>query len=207
MTNVEPPHGGPDLAGQVDSIEAERAQIAAERAKMAAERAELEQETALVRQRRTREDEQRPRIVDGYNDDVMSPRVDAPRSPAVVDSDGEEYETDIETGELIRDGFGQPIPKWKHQTIELDGEVIQVRKPQAMALQAFSMASSEYTPKATQAKMMTLFVINHISPLSYERLLTRMMSGDDEFTVTDFGRVFEAIMTLDTGRPSGPSQP
>jgi hypothetical protein len=199
MTNIEPPSGMADLNGQVNSIEADRAQL--ER-----EKAELEAEKALIRQRRFQEDQ--PQIIQPTGE--PSPvRTETPRpyTPAVVDSDGEEYEVDIDTGEVILDGFGKPIPKWKHATVELDGELIQVRKPQPAALQAFSMAASKYTPDEIKVQMMTLFVQRHISPLSYQRMLERMMNPDDNFTVDDFGRVIEKIATLDTARPIEPSRP
>ncbi|WP_147404066.1 hypothetical protein [Nocardia panacis] len=195
MTSIEPPHGISDLSGQVGDIEAERAELAAERAR-------LEAEKALVRQRRIREDQQ-PAVLDPSSAFVPEPA----RSPVqVIDSAGEEFETDVETGDVIRDTFGQPIPRWRHQTVDLDGELIQVRKPSPMALQAFSMAASRHTPDDLRQEMTTLFVRNHISPLSYGRLLTRMMNPDGNFTVEDFGRIFELIATLDTARPTGPSQ-
>ncbi|NKY48050.1 hypothetical protein [Nocardia cerradoensis] len=209
MATTEPPHGIEDLAGQVNDInvEEERAQIAAERAKVAAERAALEHEQALVRQRRVREDQQQPTVLEPSGEPVA--QEPAPRSytPAVVDSDGGEFEVDVETGEVIRDSFGQPIPKWKHQTVELDGEIIQVRKPAPQALQAFSMAISKYAPPQIQMDMANLFVKNHISPLSYGRLLARMMDPEESFTMEDFGRLIEKIATLDTARPIEPSRP
>lgn len=199
MTSFEPPSGMPDLAGQVTSIEDERA-------KAAAERAELDREWALVRQRRAQEDARRPEVLEPSSEQFI-PEQDPvrPYTPAVVDSNGEEFERDIETGEVILDGFGAPIPKWKHQTIEFDGEPLQIRKPAPQAIQAFAMAASKYTPNDIRIDMMNLFVKNHISPLSYGRLLARMMDPDDTFTVESFGRVIEKIATLDTGRPTGPS--
>lgn len=198
MSSFEPPSGMPDLAGQVTSIEDERAQLARERAA-------FEADQALVRQRRAREDAQGPEVLEPTGERIMqeSPR---PYTPAVVDSNGEEYERDIETGEVILDGFGAPIPKWKHQTVDFDGEPLQIRKPAPQALQAFAMAASKYTPNDIRIDMMNLFVKNHISPLSYGRLLARMMDPDDTFTVDSFGRVIEKIATLDTGRPTEPSR-
>ncbi|MGW5514235.1 hypothetical protein [Nocardia africana] len=200
MATTEPPHGIEDLTGQVSDIESERAQLAAERAA-------LEEEKALVRQRRNREDQQ-PTVLEPTGEPVaQEPAAARPYTPAVVDSDGEEFEVDVETGQPILDSFGAPIPKWKHQTIELDGEIIQVRKPAPQALQAFSMAISKYAPPQIQMDMANLFVKNHISPLSYGRLLARMMDPEESFTMEDFGRLIEKIATLDTARPIEPSRP
>jgi hypothetical protein len=201
MATIEPPHGIEDLTGQVSDIETERAQLAQERAA-------LEEEKALVRQRRIREDQQQPTVLEPTGEPVtQEPAASRPYAPAVVDSEGGEFEVDVETGEVIRDSFGAPIPKWKHQTVELDGEIIQVRKPAPQALQAFSMAISKYAPPQIQMDMANLFVKNHISPLSYGRLLARMMDPEESFTMEDFGRLIEKIATLDTARPIEPSRP
>ncbi len=203
MTSYEPPNGFPDLAGQVDSVEAERAAAARERAAH-------DEQMALVRQRRAHEDQQHqqhPQVI-GPDAEPFQPRTPEPSyAPSVVDSEGSEFELDLDTGQPILDDAGKPIPKWPHQTIELDGQIIQVRKPRPEALQAVALATSKYTPAQMQNNLIGLFVQNHISPLSYGRLMVRMLNPEDNsFTVEDFGRLFQAIAALETGRPTGPSR-
>lgn len=218
MTSIDPPSGITDLSGQADDIARERAQLAAERV-------ELEQAKALVRQRRERED--RPVILDPAGHEYP-PAAATASTPAVIDPDGTEYELD-EDGNPQRDGEGKPIPVgeydryedgrvvlgddgiplpvWPHHTVTLKGHLIQVRKPKPEAAQAVALASGKYTPVQTQNDMVALFVRQHISPRSYAELLERMIDPDMDFTMADFGELFQQIATLDTARPTGPSRP
>ncbi|MBF6277086.1 hypothetical protein [Nocardia nova] len=203
MTTIEPPSGFPDLNGQANSVEDERAQLAREKAA-------FEQEMALVRQRREREDRQemvdgRPLVLEPTGDPVPQESA-GPSIPAVVNAEDSEYEIDIDTGKPIIGSDGQPIRKWPYQTIEIDGYKIQVRKPRPEALSAVAMAGSSVTPAKLQSDLITRFVKNHISELSFGTLLSRMMDPEDSFTMDDFGKLFTEIATLETGRPTGPSR-
>ncbi|WP_067671904.1 hypothetical protein [Nocardia miyunensis] len=223
MTTVEPPHGGEDLAGQVSDIEHERDQLARERAEFA-------RDQALVRQRRFTEDQaaHHPEVFDPAE---PYPPVDAPApsraAPAVIDPDGTEFEltaagvpqldgrgNPIPVGEYDRDddglavldSEGNPVPPWPYETVELHGRTIQVRKPNAAALQAFSMGVSKYTPDKIRTEMVSLFVQRHISERSYGELLVKMMDPDDPFTIEHFGNLMEKIATIGSARPTGPSR-
>lgn len=129
----------------------------------------------------------------------------AAKTPAVIDPDGKEYETD-EHGVVLLDDDGNPVAKWAHETIDLDGRTIQVRVPQPSALQAFVMATSKYSSDKVSTDMVSLFVRNHISDRSYRDLLVAMMDPEDPFTIEGFGELMRRIASLSTGRPSGPSR-
>jgi hypothetical protein len=205
MTNIEPPSGFPDLNGQSASIEDERAAARAEREALAAERAALERDQALVRQRREREDQ--PQIIQPTGEPIaQEPAYANPSTPAVVNVEDSAYEIDVDTGKPIIGSDGKPIPKWPYQTIDIDGYKIQVRKPRPEALSAVAMAGASVTPSKLQNELVTRFVKNHISELSFGTLLSRMMDPEDSFTMDDFGKLFTEIATLETGRPTGPSR-
>lgn len=125
-------------------------------------------------------------------------------SVAVIDPDGAEFELN-DDGTVYKDEDGKPVPKWTHQTIDLDGRTIQARMPQAAAIQAFSMAVSKHSSTKMQNDMVALFVRNHISARSYNDLLVAMMDPDDSFTLEQFGELMRKIATMSTARPTGPS--
>lgn len=126
------------------------------------------------------------------------------QAPAVIDPDGEEFELN-DDGTVYKDDNNNPVPKWAHDTIDLDGHLIQARMPQPAAIQAFAMATSRHSPAKTQNEMVAMFVRNHISPRSYQELLERMMDPEDSFTIDQFGELMRRIATLGSARPTKPS--
>lgn len=146
-----------------------------------AEEAELASQLAEVRQRR------------------------AAAAPAVIDSEGSEYEVDPETGAILLDDAGDPVPKWPHETVTIRGREIQIRAPKPAALQAFGLATAKGVPLMTQNKALATIVRKHISARSFEELQDAMMDPDDDFTLDDFQELVKEIATRGTGRPTGPS--
>ncbi|BCK58388.1 hypothetical protein [Nocardia wallacei] len=222
----EAPSGFDDLDSQVEDIARERAAFEQEQALVRQRRAredEAARRPAMTGDLPYPGDQPRTMRVDDTGT-MVPPGM----APAVIDPSGLEYELDSE-GAPVKDGKGELIPKgewertddgtvwldddgnpaplWAYDTVELQGRTIQARKPNAAALQAFSMAVSKYTPQRTQNNMIALFVRNHISKRSYAELLQRMMDPDDPFTITSFGDLMAKIATLGSARPTGPSSP
>jgi hypothetical protein len=200
MTTHEPPSGADDLAAQAEALAKERAAYDAEVAEMMrarqqrvidAGRAELDRERAELAKERS---------------EIDSPTVVPAGSPlAVIDPDGEEYDIGPD-GEVYRDDDGNPVPKWPHAVIPFKGIDVQVRAARPEALQAFGLATSKYAPEKVRSEMWALFVSNHISPRSYAELVKLMMDPDTEFTIADFSELTKQIATMNTARPTGPSQ-
>lgn len=94
---------------------------------------------------------------------------------------------------------------WPYDTVELSGNLVEVRKPKPEALQAFNMAVSPHSSNEIRNKYTTLFMLKHLSEKSYDWLLGRMSDPDDEFSFSDFADLMKAIATLGTGRPTEPS--
>lgn len=160
---------------------------------LAAQSAELERQRAELDQARAK--------LDAANTTAQT----AVSVPVVIDPDGGEYELN-DDGTVYKDEDGQPVPKWKYDTVTVNGRVIQARQPQPAAIQAFTMATSKHSSPKTQNEMVAMFVRNHISPRSYQELLTAMMDPDDAFTIESFGELMREIATLGTARPTPPSQ-
>lgn len=164
--------------------------LAAQTEQLRREREQLEQERALVRARRA--DQTEPAATSGI---------------AVIDPNGQEFEIG-DDGKPLLDDDGQPVPRWPHEQLELNGRVIQVRRPKPEALQAFALAASKYTPQRTQTNMVALFVRNHISAKSYNELMLAMMNPEDPnpFVMDDFGKLMQEIAKLGSARPTEPSR-
>lgn len=228
----DPPSGIDDLDSQAEDIARERAELEQEQMLVRQRRTLEDQQRPAMTGGLPYPGEQ-PRTMRVDDTGTMIPPGPAPGPwpggmPAVIDPTGQEYELDSE-GAPLKDGKGQLIPKgewertdsgalwldddgnpspvWAYDTVELQGRTIQARKPNAAALQAFSMAVSKYTPQRTQNNMVALFVKNHISKRSYTELLQRMMDPDDPFTIDSFGELMQKIATLGSGRPTEPSRP
>lgn len=91
------------------------------------------------------------------------------------------------------------VPEWPHQTIEFQGDVLQVRKPTPQALAAFSLATSKYVSNTMRNDMTGMFISRHLSPDSYERVFSRLMDpDDDEYTVDAIGQLMRAVVMLDS---------
>lgn len=97
-------------------------------------------------------------------------------------------------------------PTWPHDTVEFMDDVWEVKKPQPQALAAFALASGKYITPKMQNDMVGLFIKNHLSEKSHERLYERMMDPEDTFSQEDTGQLMQKIATIGTSRPTEPSR-
>jgi hypothetical protein len=90
-------------------------------------------------------------------------------------------------------------PGWEHQRITFAGDELAVRAPTTQALTGYSLASSKYVPNEVRNDMTGLFIVTHLGPESYGRVIARMMDGDDsEYTVDTVGTLMREIVLLAT---------
>lgn len=94
----------------------------------------------------------------------------------------------------------EPEPEvegWGHETVEFEGDHLEVRKPTQQALAAFSLATSKYVSPQTRNDMTGMFILRHLSPESYERVFSRLMDPDDEdYNLNTIGALMRAIVEL-----------
>lgn len=90
-------------------------------------------------------------------------------------------------------------PGWAHQRITFAGDNLAVRAPTVQALTGFSLASSKYVDNQVKNDMTGLFIVEHIGPESYGRVMQRLMSGDDaDYTTDTVGELMRDIVMLTT---------
>lgn len=125
--------------------------------------------------------------------------------PVVLDEDGNEVSPSTELA-ISEDGYrelptnGHPF-KW--DTVTFEGETFNVRHPRPQALMAFALASGKYVKEETQRNMISKFLTDHLSPLSFDRFMGRMMDPDDEaFTAASMGELIRLISKQGTSRPT-----
>lgn len=90
---------------------------------------------------------------------------------AKVDSDVEEKGTPEKKPSLD--------PDWEHDRFDYKGDNLAVRVPTMQALAAFQLSSSKYISSERQNDISGLFIDQHLGPDSYDRVMYRMMDGDD----------------------------
>ncbi len=89
--------------------------------------------------------------------------------------------------------------EWTHERITFAGDDLAVRAPSPQALTGFSLASSKYVSNEVKNDMTGLFIVEHIAPESYGRVMQRLMDGDDpEYTVDTVGLLMREIVMLTT---------
>ena len=90
-------------------------------------------------------------------------------------------------------------PGWEHQRIDFAGDSLAVRAPTQQALAGFSLASSKYVSNEVKNDMTGLFVVEHLGPESYGRMMQRLMDGDDpDYTPETIGELMRDIVMLTT---------
>ena len=86
---------------------------------------------------------------------------------------------------------------WPHDTIQFLGDTLEVRKPTAQALAAYSLASSKYVSASMRNDMTGLFIARHLSPDSYAQVFSRLMDPDDpDYTLDTIGELMRDIVGL-----------
>lgn len=90
-------------------------------------------------------------------------------------------------------------PGWTHERIDFAGDSLAVRAPTQQALAGFSLASSKYVSNEVKNDMTGLFVVEHLGPESYGRMMQRLMDGDDpDYTPETIGELMRDIVMLTT---------
>lgn len=97
-------------------------------------------------------------------------------------------------------------PDWPYETVEVDGDKWEIRRPRPESLRAF-VAAVIPAPrsKEEQAEMIAYFVQHHTSANSYASMLYRLVDPDDDFDAASMGAILRAIARLGTARPTVPS--
>lgn len=115
-------------------------------------------------------------------------------SPEVIDID--------ESGEIApaadSDVAVAEKEPWAHQELtDFYGENWEVRKPTEQALAGFALAAGKYVPQKLQNDLVGLFIKNHMSEESHERMYERLMDPDDgSFTPQTLGEMMREIALL-----------
>lgn len=88
-------------------------------------------------------------------------------------------------------------PPWAHRTIEFYGDTLEVRKPTDQALAGFSLASGKYVPQKLQNDLVSLFVKQHMSEKSLERVFYRLLDPEDaDYKAATIGELMKEIALL-----------
>ncbi|MCB1796717.1 MAG: hypothetical protein KDJ70_20280 [Candidatus Competibacteraceae bacterium] len=86
---------------------------------------------------------------------------------------------------------------WKYDFLEFKGDRLEVRKPTAQALAAYSLASSKYVSNQIRNDMTGLFISRHLSDASYEQVFSRLMDPDEEeYGLETIGDLMRKIVEL-----------
>ena len=90
-------------------------------------------------------------------------------------------------------------PDWDHDRINFAGDDLAVRAPSPQALTGFSLASSKYVANEVKNDMTGLFIVEHLGPDTYGRVMQRLMDGDDpDYTTDTVGLLMREVVMLTT---------
>src|SRR5512139_3220403 len=67
--------------------------------------------------------------------------------------------------------WAEPDSDWPHEWIEFKGDKLAVRKPTQQAFAAYSLSASQFVNPQMQNDISGLFMMQHISPASYLRVM------------------------------------
>ncbi len=90
----------------------------------------------------------------------------------------------------------EPAP-WPHQTIEFAGQKLEVRKPDAQAMVAFTLVNGKGADPVVQMRVFSMFIRKHLSPDAFEDVIGRMMDPDDDEVSLE--ELMKALVTMDDG--------
>ncbi|ADX31946.1 hypothetical protein TPA2_gp32 [Tsukamurella phage TPA2] len=84
---------------------------------------------------------------------------------------------------------------WEHETMEFRGDTLEIRKPTQQALSGFSLASSKYVDMQVKNDVFGLFLVRHLSPESYGRVMSRLMDPDDaDYDTETIGELVKGLV-------------
>lgn len=115
--------------------------------------------------------------------------------PVVIDVNEDGSTTVSESTDIAKP---DAPPPWAHQVIEFYGDKLEVRKPTEQALAGFSLASGKYVPQKLQNDLVSLFVKQHMSEKSLERVFFRLLDPEDkDYTPKTIGELMREIALLE----------
>lgn len=91
------------------------------------------------------------------------------------------------------EGEGESETAWPHQTMQLNGMTLHVRKPGESALIAVAMTGTPGLAPQTQMRILTKFLMNHLSPESFTEVIESMMDPESAMSMQT---VIEAMTKL-----------
>lgn len=113
-----------------------------------------------------------------------------PEDLVILDEDGE-----VSSSKELATPDEQP--PWAHIVIDFLGDKLEVRKPTEQALAGFSLASGKYIPQKLQNDLVSLFIKQHMSADSLERVFFRLLDPDDaEYEPATIGELMKEIALL-----------
>lgn len=129
---------------------------------------------------------------------MSEPKRMKPAELDLEDRDDEEPEAEVEEPEVLE--WSEPDADWPHEWVTFAGDRLAVRKPTQQALAAYSLSASQFVSPQMQNDISGLFMVNHISPGSYLRVMGRFMDPDDEsYDEAAVGELMKLIVELKTG--------
>lgn len=86
-------------------------------------------------------------------------------------------------------------PDWPYDRIEYKGDRLAIRKAKMQALMAYQLSSGKYIPMEKQNDASGLFIVEHLGPDSYDRIMERMLDPDDvDYDMKSFAELMGLIV-------------
>lgn len=93
---------------------------------------------------------------------------------------------------------------WAHAWIEFKGDRLAVRKPPDQALIALSVSSSKFVPPQRQNDVVGMFIERYLSPMTYDRVMSRLMDPDDtDYTIETLGELMREVSEVKAPEDGG----
>lgn len=87
-------------------------------------------------------------------------------------------------------------PDWAYARVMFRGDDLAFRKPTDQALAGFSLSSSKFVKAEVKNDITGMFIVNHLGPDSYGRVMSRLMDPDDtDYSVEAIGELMKEIVT------------
>lgn len=79
--------------------------------------------------------------------------------------------------------------------IEFKGDRLGIVQPATKALAGYSLSMTKFVPAQLRNDVNSLFIVEHLSPASYERVMYRLISAHEpDYTEDTLGELMEAIV-------------
>lgn len=85
--------------------------------------------------------------------------------------------------------------EWKYEWIDFEGDRLAFRVPRGAAVTGFSNSQSKYVSNRDRGDHVQLFLMLHLSPESFNRVIFRMMHPASDYNLYTLARLVEAILT------------